>query len=257
MATPKSAIGQNIVSIVKATAPWLEPVPPSLAMLTNARFEHRAIEEACAAREVAEANSIRMLGSDETTKFGNAGITSNVVIEPTPGATLKVVVLRGAYCSAGGTAKAIANAIEIKCFLRGRDFIRRWETTCRRLYPAREQCWSAPQHSGCCARGPYGGVVALAAGNGPARGYGRWCCCLLRCRTEGITGSAAGVPRASAERSRGISSQSPLCAMRARRLIPTTAQGYRGCVLVGVDIGCGNGHIRLDGGVCVSSMDAG
>ena len=144
--TPKSAVGQNIVAIVKATAPWLDPVPPSLSMLSNGRFEQRTIEEACAAREVADAYRIRVLGSDETTKFGNAGITSNVVIEPTRGAELKVVVLRGAYCSAGGTADAIANAIEIKCFVRGRDFIRRWEAMCRRLYP--DHVWTGPAASG-------------------------------------------------------------------------------------------------------------
>ena len=43
--TPKSAIGANIVSVVKATAPWLEPVPPSTATLSNTRFELRAVVE--------------------------------------------------------------------------------------------------------------------------------------------------------------------------------------------------------------------
>jgi hypothetical protein len=63
-----------------------------------------------------------VLGSDETTNAvitsSNAGITSNVLIQPAPGADFKIVVLRGAYCSAGGTAEAIANAIETKCFAR-------------------------------------------------------------------------------------------------------------------------------------------
>jgi hypothetical protein len=54
-------------------------------MLTEARFELRTVEEALAARRVAAAFAIRQLGFDETTKFGNAGITSNVIIEPTKG----------------------------------------------------------------------------------------------------------------------------------------------------------------------------
>ena len=141
-ATPQSAIGLNLLSIVKATAPWLKPVAPSARMLADCRFELRTLVEACAAREVASAHRIRVLGSDETTKFGNAGITSNVLIQPTPGADLKLVVLRGAYCSSGGTAAAIAAAIESKCFVRGRDFLTRWKATCRRLYPDYE--WTGP-----------------------------------------------------------------------------------------------------------------
>ena len=140
--TPKSAIGPNIVAVVKATAPWLEPVPPSESLLIDCRFELRTAEEVCAAREVASAYRIAVLGSDETTKFGNAGITSNVLIQPAPGADFKIVVLRGAYCSAGGTAEAIANAIETKCFARLRDQLVSWEATCRRLYP--EYKWTGP-----------------------------------------------------------------------------------------------------------------
>eukprot|EP00967_Tisochrysis_lutea_P115778 scaffold185791_cov26-Tisochrysis_lutea.AAC.1 len=66
-------------------APWANPVAPSRRMLTECRFELRLIEEALAARRVACAYRIRQLGFDETTKFGNAGITSNVIIEPTHG----------------------------------------------------------------------------------------------------------------------------------------------------------------------------
>ena len=49
-------------------------------------------------REVAAAHAIRMMGFDETTKKGNPSITSNVIIEPTEGAPLKPVILRGACC---------------------------------------------------------------------------------------------------------------------------------------------------------------
>ena len=80
-----------------------------------------------AARRVASAYAIRLLGFDETTKNGNPSITSNVIIEPTEGAVLEPVILRGAYCSAGGTSELIAKAIEEKCFTRLRDFLRRWK----------------------------------------------------------------------------------------------------------------------------------
>ena len=94
----------------------------TLSLLTTCRFEGRTVEECLAAREVAAAYRVRMLGNDESTKFGNAAITSNVIIEPTPGAENKVVILRGIYCSAGGTAEAaVANAINKKCFAGLRD----------------------------------------------------------------------------------------------------------------------------------------
>ena len=101
---PLSAIGPTIVDVVKRTAPWLEPQAPTRGMLNEARFELRLIEEALGGRRVALAYAIRMLGFDETTKNGNPSITSNVIIEPTRGATLEPVILRGAYCSAGGTS---------------------------------------------------------------------------------------------------------------------------------------------------------
>ena len=63
--------------------------------------------------------------------------------------------------------------------------------------------------------------------------------------------------RASAERSGAICRLSPPYASLTRRLIPTTVHGYSGCVLAGVDLGCVNRHIRLDGGLCVRSLDAG
>ena len=95
------------------------------------------------------------------------------------------------------------------------------------------------------------GATALVTGNGSAQGCGQWCCCLLRCRSEGMTGSAVGVPRASAERSQAIRRLSTSRAGRAHWLTlttTTTTHGYRGCVLVGMDPSCSYGHMRLDGG---------
>ena len=140
---PLSAIGPTIVDIVKRTAPWLEPEAPSPRMLTEARFELRLIEEALGGRRVGLAYAIRMLGFDETTKNGNPGITSNVIIEPTKGAPLVPVILRGAYCSAGGTSEAVVAAIEKKCFARLRDILSRWEAMFHKLFP--NEKWTGPK----------------------------------------------------------------------------------------------------------------
>ena len=140
---PLSAIGSTIIDVVTKTAPWLEPSAPSRSMLTEARFELRFVEEALAARRVAAAYSIRMLGFDETTKKGNPGLTSNVIIEPEQGAELVPVILRGAYCSAGGTAEAIAEAIEQKCFARLRDLLKRWKAKFVEMFPG--ETWTGPE----------------------------------------------------------------------------------------------------------------
>ena len=140
---PLSAISGTIISLVKRTAPWLNPALISNASLTNQRFELRFMEQYMAARKVAAAFRIRMLGFDETTKDGDPSITSNVIIEPTEGALLEPVILIGAYCSAGGTAEKIAAAIETKCFAKLRDFLRRVEAKFRELYPAEQ--WTGPK----------------------------------------------------------------------------------------------------------------
>ena len=131
------------MEVVNRTAPWLEPEEPSRRMLTEARFELRLIEEALGGRRVGLAYAIRMLGFDETTKKGNPSITSNVIIEPTKGAPLEPVLLRGAYCSAGGTSEAIAAAIEQKCFARLRGLLARWEAIFHKLYPG--ETWTGPK----------------------------------------------------------------------------------------------------------------
>ena len=77
--TPLSAISSNIIAVVKQTAPWLKPAPISNRTLTDCRFELRFMEQYMAARKVAFAFAIRMLGFDETTKDGDPSITSNVI----------------------------------------------------------------------------------------------------------------------------------------------------------------------------------
>ena len=73
--TPKSAIGRNIVSTVKLIAPWLNPVPPSLRTLSDCHFSMRTVVECLGGRDAAAAWRIRMLGNDESSKYGNAAIT--------------------------------------------------------------------------------------------------------------------------------------------------------------------------------------
>lgn len=141
--TPRSAIGPNIEAIVRTTAPWLKPQTPSPRFLTECRFEMRTVLECLCGREVAAAYRIRLLGFDESCKYGNAAITSNVVVEPTPGEELKVVVLRGVYISAGGTAVAISKAINEKCFGRLRDLQRRWRQRFEKDNPG--ATWTGPE----------------------------------------------------------------------------------------------------------------
>lgn len=51
--TPSSAIGRNIVSVVKKVAPWLEPVEPTRHEIQQIGFELPTLEEALAARRTA------------------------------------------------------------------------------------------------------------------------------------------------------------------------------------------------------------
>ena len=156
--TPRSAIGPNILSIVSRTAPWLTPVAASPPMLIEMRFEMRTVVECLAGRDAAAAWRLRLLGSDEATKFGNPAITSNVVAEMTPGGELKVIVLRGVYCSSGGTAEAVATAIDTKCFGRLRDHLEGWRAQYEKMYPGEK--WTGPDSSRLCL-GRLGGGGAL------------------------------------------------------------------------------------------------
>lgn len=38
------------------------------------------------------------------------------------------IILRAAYCPLGGTADLVVKSIEVKCFSRLRDLLRRWKT---------------------------------------------------------------------------------------------------------------------------------
>lgn len=58
MMVPASAIGPAIVAIVKRTAPWLQPTAPSYEIVQRCRFELRLVEEALAARRIADGPSV-------------------------------------------------------------------------------------------------------------------------------------------------------------------------------------------------------
>lgn len=146
--TPPSAIGRNIVSVVKAAAPWLEPVEPTVREIRRIGFELTTVEECLGARKVASAYSVRLLGFDETTDLQEPFLTSNVQLEITEGAPLEDCILKAAYLSTkGGEAEAIVDEIEGKCFGRLRDLLRLWKRYHDQLFPDAE--WSGPDPDRC------------------------------------------------------------------------------------------------------------
>eukprot|EP00966_Prymnesium_polylepis_P261276 6034975-Prymnesium_polylepis.1 len=98
---PCSAIPMAIIAIVSRTAPWLRPTAPTVETIQRCRFELRFVEECASGRRVAAAYRVCGIGFDETTKLGESALTSNVTIEPTPGAPLEDVIMRAAYCPLG------------------------------------------------------------------------------------------------------------------------------------------------------------
>mmetsp|Transcript_84439 Transcript_84439/g.168619 ORF Transcript_84439/g.168619 Transcript_84439/m.168619 type:complete len:247 (-) Transcript_84439:353-1093(-) len=145
MMVPCSAIGMAIVAVVTRTAPWLKPTAPTVETVRSCRFELRYVEEASSARRVAGAYKVRGIGFDETTKLGEGALTSNVTIEPTEGAPLEDVIMRAAYCPLGGTSEKVVSSINLKCFARLRDMLRRWECKFYEMYP--EDTWTGPDPS--------------------------------------------------------------------------------------------------------------
>ena len=147
MMCPASAVGAVIVAVVKRTAPWLNPVAPTVAAVREMRFELRLVEEVMAARRVASAHRVRQLGFDETTKFQDPSMVTSVLSEPKPGAKAEVVIMRAAYATGGGTSAHLVDAIEDKCFARLRDFLAGWEATCKEMHP--DHKWTGPDPVRC------------------------------------------------------------------------------------------------------------
>lgn len=146
---PPSAIGAAIVTIVSFTASWLRPAAPTHATIRRCRFELRLVEEAISARRIASAYRLKQIGFDETTKLGNSSLTSNLQIEATQGARFEDVILRAAYCPMGGTSELVVKSIEMKCFVRLRDLLRRWKAKFEEMFPREE--WTGPDGICCCS----------------------------------------------------------------------------------------------------------
>ena len=91
----------NIAAVVQAITPDVTTAKMSDATLRRCRLELRFVEEYLAARRVALAYAIRMLGFDETTKNGMESLTSNVLIEPKKGEECVPVILRAAFALGG------------------------------------------------------------------------------------------------------------------------------------------------------------
>ena len=155
--TPLSAVPKNIVSVVRTTAPWLNPVEPTIEACRESRFALGTGEMAMAARRIAAAVRVRQLGFDETTKFQAPSMVTSVLVQPTEGAPPEVVICRAAYATGGGTAELLAKAIEEKCFARLRDYLRGWQLECEQRFP--DHKWTGPDPERC-------GLQRLGGGGG-------------------------------------------------------------------------------------------
>lgn len=242
MMVPASAVGMAIVAIVKRTAPWLRPVAPTYETVKRCRFELRFLEEvrraayhpqprfvvipdraacasftqALAARRIAAAFRIRSIGFDETTKFGLASLTSNVQIEPTEGAPLQDVILRAAYCPLGGTAELQVKSIEVKCFSRLRDLLRRWREQFDRMYP--NEVWSGPDPALCSLHRLGGGGGLISDTCNTARKSRELLAQLIAEQVQSHVGPAAWAAMSEAEREAAIRTHNIDCWQHLRNI---------------------------------------
>ena len=147
MGSPAPVTGKIITSVLRAAAPWLKPVEPTIPFLRETRFEMRTADEAMSARRVAEAYRVRQLGLDQTTRFHVPSMVTSVLIEPSKGAPAEVVILRAAYGTGGATSKHEAQAVEDKCFARLRNYLKGWEAQCKKMFP--KYIWTGPDPELC------------------------------------------------------------------------------------------------------------
>lgn len=159
--TPSSAIGKNIVSVVKKVAPWLEPVEPTKREIQMIGFELPTLEEALAARRTASAHRVRLLGFDETTDLQVPVVTSNIQVQDVEGGHLENVVLKAAYLSTkGSTSEAVTSEIEDKCFSRLRDLLRTWKKYHNHMFP--DVPWTGPDVQNCSLHRLAGGGALMS-----------------------------------------------------------------------------------------------
>ena len=130
-----SAVASNISDVIGALAPQQEMPLPCETEIGRMRGELTIASEAIAAFRVALSKRIISFGWDESTKFGLGLLSSNAQIEPhdAPGTSVDVV-MRGATLTAGGTAEAIAWAIDKKVFAHARRLLQGWRDEHEKRY---------------------------------------------------------------------------------------------------------------------------
>lgn len=159
--TPASAIGHNIVSIVKKAAPWLNPVQPTIREIRQMGFELTTLEEALSARRCASAFKVRLLGFDETTDLHQPVLTSNVQIQDTQDGPVSNLVLKAAYLATrGATSEAVAAQIEDMCFARLRDLLAMWQQHHQRMFSRVK--WTGPDPQLCSLHRLAGGGALMS-----------------------------------------------------------------------------------------------
>ena len=166
--TPSSAIGRNIVSSVIAMAPWLHPIEVTPGQIRAIGFELTTIEETLAAREVAAAFAVKLIGFDETTDLHEPCLTSNVQVQAVERGEFNNVILKAAYLSTrGGESHVIVAEIEGKCFERLRDLMHRWKQKHTSMFPL--AVWTGPDPSRCSLHRLAGGGAIISDTCNPAR----------------------------------------------------------------------------------------
>lgn len=191
------------------------------------------ITQALAARRIAAAFSIRSIGYDETTKFGNASLTSNVQIQVFEDAPLEDVIVRAAYCPLGATAELVVSTIETKCFSRLRDFLRRWKEMFERMHPMEK--WTGPDPSRCSLHRLGGGGAIITDTCNTARKSRQLLAELVARQVQDHLGTEAWEAMSEAERNAAVRTHNVDCwqhlrniflAEMSRAQVPAAAHTY-------------------------------
>lgn len=232
MMVPASAVGAAIVAIVKRTAPWLQPSAPTCETVRRCRFELRFVEEALAGRRIAAAYRIRSIGFDETTKLGNASLTSNMQIEPTPGAKLQDVILRAAYCPFGATSELVVESIDTKCLSRLREFLRRWRSQFETMFPGAQ--WTGPDAARCSLHRLGGGGALISDTCNAARKSKQLLAKLVAKQVEESIGAETWSSMSQEDRDRAVCTHKVDCWQHLRNIFlaeMSAAQVFLKCAL--------------------------
>lgn len=131
--TPPSAIGRNIADVASVFAPHESYAEPCEAEARALRAEMTIAGEVMAAFQVAQAIRILSFGFDETTKFGNSVLSTNIQVVRPDGTTIDIV-LRGAFLIPGGTAVQVAASIEKDLFAHCRRLLCQWRSKHEELH---------------------------------------------------------------------------------------------------------------------------